>query len=154
MKIIISSDHAGFEFKKYLLKELSGARLNMPKRPSVTLKFVDLGPAEYNTGDSYAVYSRKLVPEIINDDQVLGIMICGTGQGSAMSLNRFKDVRAAVCVTQKMAKLAREHNNANVLCLGARLIGKKKAIAIVRSFLRAQFEAGRHQQRVDMIDKV
>ena len=153
MKIIISSDHAGFELKKYLIKELSGARLNMTKAPSVTLEVIDIGPKEYKTNDAYPLYAQALAKEILKDNQALGVMICGTGQGSAMSLNRFKGVRAALCITQKMALLSREHNNANVLCLGARLVGKKKALAIVRRFLRSQFQGGRHLIRLEEMDQ-
>jgi len=152
MKIYISSDHAGFELKKFLVKQFTATKLNIKNKPSVSLEVVDLGPDKYQSNDAYPVYAKKLAKEVVDNEQSFGVMICGTGQGSAMTLNRFKDVRAAVCVTQKMAKLAREHNQANVLCLGARLIGKKKASAIVRSFLRSQFQGGRHQERVEQIN--
>lgn len=154
MNIIISSDHAGFELKKYLIKELANARLNLNKKPSVSLTVEDLGPSEYKSNDAYPLFAQGLAKKVLADKSALGIMICGTGQGSAMSLNRFKGVRAAVCVTQKMAKVAREHNDANVLCLGARLVGKKKALAIVRRFLRSDFEGGRHLIRLEEMDQV
>lgn len=154
MKILITSDHAGFELKKFLLTQMAGKKLNIPKAKSVVLECQDLGPDKYIGDDNYPVYAQALAKALQADEEAVGIMICGTGQGSAISLNRFKKVRAAVCVTQKMALLAREHNHANVLCLGARLIGKKKALAITRRFLRSSFQAGRHQQRVELIDQV
>lgn len=152
MKLYFSSDHAGFELKNFLVKQFTAKKLNVKNKPSLVLEVVDLGPDKYESNDGYPMYAKKLAKEVLNDQSAFGVMICGTGQGSAMTLNRFKDIRAAVCVTQKMAKLAREHNQANVLCLGARLIGKKKASAIVRSFLRSQFQGGRHQERVEQIN--
>lgn len=153
MKILISADHAGFELKKYLINQLSEKKINLGKNNSVVMDLVDLGPSSYDGNDDYPTYAKKLAKQIQTDQTLQGIMICGTGQGSAISLNRYKNVRAAVCVTQKMALLAKQHNNANVLCLGARLIGKKKALAIVRRFLRSSFVGDRHQRRVELIEQ-
>jgi ribose 5-phosphate isomerase B len=153
MQILISSDHAGFSLKKHIIEKMNKTRLNLDNKTSTELNIIDLGPDVYDANDDYPVFAFDLAKRIQADDSALGIMICATGQGSAMALNRFIGVRAAVCITQKMAKLAREHNHSNVLCLGAKLIGQKKALAIVRRYLRSQFLAGRHQRRVELIDR-
>ena len=140
--ILIASDHAGFRLKKILIEEFQGK-----------LKFDDLGPFSENSVD-YPDYAKKLSKKIdINVDQ-MGVLICGSGIGMSMVANRFKNVRAALCMNKKMSKLARQHNNANILVLGSRLISEQEAIKCLIVFLKTNYEGGRHQARLDKFNLV
>ncbi len=139
--IALGSDHAGFALKEILRTELE----------SQGIRVTDVGAESVDSVDypDYAAHvarlvSKKEVPE--------GILVCGTGIGMSITANRFPGVRAAVAVTPEMAKLARAHNNANVLCLGSRLIDEKAARLIMKVFLSEPFEGGRHVRRVEKID--
>lgn len=137
MKIFIASDHGGYnlkgELKSTVLKEYD---------------VVDLGTNNENSVD-YPDYSKILCEKIISEENSLGILICGTGQGMSMSANKYKEIRAALCTNELMARLAKQHNNANVLCLGARIVGDELAKSIVNEFLASKFEGDRHQKRID-----
>ena len=140
--ILIASDHAGFRLKKILIEEFQGK-----------LKFDDLGPFSENSVD-YPDYAKKLSKKIdINVDQ-MGVLICGSGIGMSMVANRFKNVRAALCMNKKMSKLARQHNNANILVLGSRLISQQEAIKCLLVFVKTNYEGGRHQARLDKLNLV
>ena len=139
--IIIASDHAGF-----LMKEKIKIFLNKSK-----IKSLDLGTFSEERVD-YPDYAKKLALSVKNKSS-FGILICGSGIGVSIAANRFKKVRAAVCYNQISASLARKHNNANVLCLGARLISLKNVQKIVYTFISTKFEGGRHINRVKKLDK-
>ena len=139
--IIIGSDHAGF-----LVKEKIKFFLN-----KANIKLLDIGTFSEERVD-YPDYGKKLALAVKNKT-VFGILICGSGIGVSIAANRIKKIRAAVCYNKKSASLARKHNNANVLCLGARLIDFKNIKTIVNTFISTKFEKGRHLTRVKKLDK-
>lgn len=135
MGIFIASDHAGFKLKEYLKKYFD---------------LSDLGTYDEESCD-YPVFAKKLVDQMKEGDK--GILICGTGIGMSIVVNRYKNIRAALCFNEEMTVLARQHNNANVLVLGARIISTEIAKTCVEKFLSTDFEGGRHQHRVELIDR-
>ena len=141
-EILIASDHAGYKLKKTLIQELQGE-----------IKFDDLGPFSEDSVD-YPDYARKLSKKIDLKKDLLGVLICGSGIGMSMVANRFKNVRAALCMNNKMSMLARQHNNANILVLGSRLISEQEAIKCLVVFLKTNYEGGRHQARLDKFNLV
>ena len=142
MKILIASDHAGFEMKE-LLKEF----LNSEK-----YQVEDLGTNSKESVD-YPDYAQKLCKKLLSaKDEYIGILICGTGVGMSIAANRFKGIRAALCHHSQVARLSKQHDGANVLCLGARMIGSEVAKECVKEFLSAKFEGGRHERRVGKIE--
>ena len=140
--ILIASDHAGFKLKKILIEELQAE-----------IKFEDLGPFSENSVD-YPDYAKKLSKKIDLKNDLIGVLICGSGIGMSMVANRFKNVRAALCMNNKMSILARQHNNANILVLGSRLISEREAIKCLLVFLKTNYEGGRHQARLDKFNLV
>ena len=140
--VLIASDHAGFKLKKTLIEELQGE-----------IKFEDLGPFSESSVD-YPDYARKLSKQIDLKKDLIGVLICGSGIGMSMVANRFKNVRAALCMNNKMSMLARQHNNANILVLGSRLISEQEAIKCLLVFLKTNYEGGRHQARLDKFNLV
>ena len=141
-EILIASDHAGYKLKKILIQEFQGE-----------IKFDDLGPFSEDSVD-YPDYARKLSKKIDLKKDLLGVLICGSGIGMSMVANRFKNVRAALCMNNKMSMLARQHNNANILVLGSRLISEQEAIKCLLVFLKTNYEGGRHQARLDKFNLV
>ncbi len=139
-KILIASDHAGFEMKTFLTKELE----------KIQIKTVDLGCDDAAKSVDYPDLAQKLAKKLTTE---IGILVCGSGVGISIAANRFKHVRAALCHNAKYAKLSRLHNNANVLCLGARMISQKNALSILKAFLNTEFEGGRHEKRVAKLSK-
>lgn len=137
-RIVVAGDHAGFEFKKLLLQKLA----------SQSAPIQDLGPFDAQSVD-YPDYAQRVCESVLAaPGKTFGILICGSGQGMAMSANKYAEIRAALCWNEEVAKLARSHNNANVLCLGSRLIEPDLAFRIVDTFFSTSFEGGRHQARV------
>ena len=141
-RVLIASDHAGFKLKKILIEELQGE-----------IKFEDLGPFSESSVD-YPDYAIKLSKKINFKKDIFGVLICGSGIGMSMVANRFKNVRAALCMNNKMSILARQHNNANILVLGSRLISEQEAIKCLLVFLKTNYEGGRHQARLDKFNLV
>ncbi len=139
--IIIGSDHAGFLVKEKIKIFLKKANI----------KLLDIGTFSEERVD-YPDYGKKLALAVKNKN-VFGILVCGSGIGVSIAANRIKKIRAAVCYNKKSASLARKHNNANVLCLGARLIDFKNIKTIVNTFISTKFEKGRHLTRVKKLDK-
>ena len=139
-KVCIGSDHAGFNLKEVIKDKL------IIKNVSI----FDIGPYEKISVD-YPDYAKKLANRIKSKKSDLGILICGSGTGMAISANKIKTIRAAVCYNEKSTRLSREHNNANIIALGARLTNKKMSLKIVEIFLKTKFEGGRHQKRVNKI---
>ena len=139
-KISLSSDHAGFNLKESIKKFLTKKKI----------KFIDLGPKNNNSVD-YPDYAKKVAKSIITKRSDLGILVCGSGTGMAMSANKFKKIRAAVCYNKASTRLSRLHNNANIMALGARLTKKSDAMKLVNVFLNTKFEGGRHLRRVKKV---
>ena len=138
-KIFIASDHAGYKLKRSIISKFSK-----------TKKFIDLGPNSNGSVD-YPDFAKKLSNRVSSSKGSFGILICGSGMGMAISANKTKNIRAALCYSVKNTKLSRLHNNANIITLGARLINKNKAINLIKVFLRTKFEGGRHLRRVKKI---
>lgn len=141
-KIFIASDHAGFHLKEFLIAELKNLSINT----------VDLGCSSAEKSVDYPDFAQRLAEKIKNNSD-FGILICGSGIGMSIAANRFKHIRAALCFNVKTAKLARAHNNANVICLGERLTSQKTALAVIKNFLNTNFEDGRHSKRVEKLSK-
>lgn len=142
MQISIASDRAGLELKTFLIEELEKQNYNM----------IDLGTNNNDSVD-YPDYAKKVVNSILIENTDLGILICGTGIGMSITANRYKNIRAALCSNPLEAKLAREHNDANIICLGARMIGKELALENVNIFLNTKFSGERHLLRIKKIDR-
>ncbi len=139
-KICIASDHAGFKLKDQILDFL------ISKNVSV----IDLGPLDDNSVD-YPDFAKKVSKRISSKKSDAGILICGSGTGMAISANKTKGIRAAVCYNLRSTRLSRAHNNANIISLGSRLTKKKDAFKFVSAFLETKFEGGRHLKRVKKI---
>jgi ribose 5-phosphate isomerase B len=134
MKMFIAADHAGFALKQHLLA-YSG------------VKMTDLGTHSLESCD-YPLFAQKLVNEVLNSPESHGVLICYTGIGMAMAANRYRGIRAALCFNEKMAELARRHNDANVLVLGSSVVDNETALRCLRLFFEATFEGGRHLRRL------
>jgi len=139
-KICISSDHAGFEIKEFIKEFLIKSKISI----------IDLGPFDDKSVD-YPDYAKKTSRRVFYKKSDVGILVCGSGTGMAISANKTKGIRAAVGYNIKSTQLSRQHNNANILCLGSRLTKKKSIRKIVSIFLRTKFEGGRHNRRVKKI---
>lgn len=135
-KIVIGSDHAAFEMKE----ALKGFLL------SKNFDIVDVGTYSADRAD-YPDYAKKLCHEVLHQ-KIEGILLCGSGIGVSMAANRFKGIRAALCRSPEDAEMARKHNNANVICLGARFNTQKEIEAILESWFSHTFEGGRHSERL------
>ena len=142
-KISIGSDHGGFELKTFLIGELvkMGYGVN------------DLGTDSTASVD-YPVFAARVARAVLDGTSEFGIVICGTGIGISIAANRFQGIRAALCTSEEMAKLTREHNNSNILALGGRTTPPAKALAILKVYLSTAFEGGRHEKRISEIDNV
>lgn len=139
--IVIASDHAGVELKALLVERIRAGGHDVN----------DLGPAGTNSVD-YPDFAHAVATAVASGEAGRGILICGTGIGMSMAANRHPGVRAALCHDAYTAEMARLHNDANVLCIGARVIGGGVAEQMVEIFLATTFEGGRHQGRVNLIE--
>ena len=139
-KVILASDHAGFKLKEEIKKFL------IKKRKKV----LDLGTKSASSVD-YPDYAHLLSKKMRDVRNQYGILICGSGTGMSMAANKHKNIRAALCYDIKSAKLSRLHNNANVMTIGARLIKKNVALRCVNTFLKTDFDGGRHLRRIKKI---
>ena len=140
--VAVASDHAGFALKTALAEDLKDLGHTV----------LDLGPASADPVD-YPDFGHALAQSVAAGDAEIGVAVCGTGIGISMTLNRHRGVRAALCHDSLSARLSRQHNNANVLALGERLIGFETARDALRIFLETPFDGGRHTARVDKIDR-
>ena len=138
--IFIASDHAGFNLKKAIVKKYSKK-----------LKIMDMGTNNSTKSVNYPYYAHKLCLKVSKKKSNIGVLVCGSGMGMAMSANKHKKIRAALCYSVKNAKLSRLHNDANIITLGARLTSKNKAFNCLNAFLNTKFEGGRHKKRVKNI---
>jgi len=142
-KIAIASDHGGFDLKESIIAHLLNTGWEVD----------DLGP---HSGDSvdYPDFGIKLAEEVSEKKVERGIVICGTGIGMSIVVNRFPGIRGTLCSDVFTAKLCREHNDSNILVMGGRVIGKGLAAEIVNTWLNTPFEGGRHQRRLDKINQI
>ena len=138
--VCIASDHAGFDLKEVIKNHLINKNILI----------FDLGPFNDQSVD-YPDYAKKLANRIKHKKSDVGILVCGSGTGMAISANKIKTIRAAVCYNLKSTRLCRQHNNANILALGSRLIKKKLSLKLVEVFLKTKFEGGRHLKRINKI---
>lgn len=139
-KVIIGSDHAGYELKSKVIKELR----------SKGLEVVDCGTDSTESTD-YPDFAH-LVGESVQRAEGMGVVICGSGNGVNMTVNKYSNVRGALCWTPEIAELARQHNDANVLAIPARYVDDEIAFSMVDAFLSTEFEGGRHERRVNKIN--
>lgn len=139
-KIAIGGDHAGFQLKGKLKDVLTKSGVNV----------IDFGPDSEESCD-YADYAHPLAEAVSSKQAELGILICGSGNGIAMTANKHQQIRAAICWEEELAKLARQHNDANILVLPARFIDESVALDCVNTFISEDFEGGRHLRRIEKI---
>jgi ribose 5-phosphate isomerase B len=139
--VAIASDHAGFKLKEQLKSALE----------ELGFDFEDLGTVDESSCD-YPDFAHAVATGVLSGRYRYGVLICGTGIGMSCAANRHRGVRAALCTESYAARMAREHNDANVLCIGSRIVGPGVAADILKTFLQTRFEGGRHSRRVDKID--
>jgi ribose 5-phosphate isomerase B len=142
MRVHIGSDHAGFELKNHLVQHLTGAGHDV----------VDHGPAVYDAVDDYPPFCLRTAEAVTKDEGSLGIVIGGSGNGEQIAANKVKGVRAALAWSTETAKLSREHNNANVVSVGARMHSEEEATGFVETFLATDYSGeARHTRRIEML---
>ena len=142
-KIVLGADHGGFELKNHIAGHLT----------SLGYEVIDVGT---NSSDScdYPVLASRACQKVQSGEAELGILVCGTGIGMSMAANKHRGIRAACCSDTFSARLTRLHNNANVLCIGARVVGHGLALDLVNEFVGAEFEGDRHTRRLSLIDDI
>ena len=143
MKVVIGNDHAATELKFIIKEYVEG----------MGHEVINFGTDDNESCD-YPAYGKKVGEAVVNGEADCGILICGTGVGISIAANKVKGVRAAVCSDVATAHLVKEHNNANIIAFGARIVGVELAKDIVKTYLEAEFEGGRHQRRIDMIHDI
>ncbi|MBO6937841.1 MAG: ribose 5-phosphate isomerase B [Deltaproteobacteria bacterium] len=141
MKVFLGSDHAGFALKEVLEAALG----------ELGHEAVDLGAHSTESVD-YPDFGHRVAEAVLENEGSVGVLVCGSGIGISMSANRHAGIRAALCHEPWSAEMARRHNDANVLCMGERVIGQGLARAVLEAFLAAEFEGGRHARRVGKIE--
>ena len=139
MKVAIGCDHGGIDLKKTVISALVELGHEIDDRGCYSTDSVD-----------YPEFAKSVTTLVLDGKCQCGILICGTGIGMSMVANRIPGIRAALCHEMFSAKMSREHNDANILCLGARVIGPGLAAAIVQTWMQSEFAGGRHQRRIDM----
>ncbi|RZK39402.1 MAG: ribose 5-phosphate isomerase B [Pedobacter sp.] len=138
LKIAIGSDHAGFEYKELLREYLTENEIK------------DFGTYSSDSVD-YPDFAHPVASAVENGEYDFGILVCGSANGVAITANKHKGIRAAICWQNELASLARQHNNANIICIPARFVSKDLAKEMINTFLTTEFEAGRHANRVNKI---
>ena len=142
MRVHIGSDHAGFELKNHLVQHLKAAGHDV----------VDHGPAVYDAVDDYPPYCLRVGEEVAKDDSSLGVVVGGSGNGEQIAANKVKGIRAILAWNTDTARLGREHNNANVISVGARMHSEDEATGFVETFLATDYsDEDRHTRRIDML---
>jgi len=141
--IAIAADHGGVELKSQIIKSLADNGWEV----------IDLG-TDGSASVDYPDYAQAVAQSIINGDAASGILVCGSGIGMSIAANRYPQIRAALVHDRLSAELCRQHNNANVLCLGARLLGDATALDCVNAFVTTEFEGGRHGRRVEKLSSL
>jgi ribose 5-phosphate isomerase B len=142
MRIVIGSDHAGYELKMQIKAYLEAQKYAV----------IDVGTDSATESVSYVDYGRSAAEEIVSGRADRGIIVCGTGIGISIAANKIPGIRAALCTNSFMAEMARRHNDANMLALGGRVLAATYAQTIVETFLTHDFEGGRHQKRLDSLE--
>lgn len=142
MKIAVASDHGG-----YKLKEAVKAYLQ-----SRDIEVMDLGTDSEESVD-YPIYGKACANAVASGEADKGIVCCGTGIGISIAANKVKGIRCGLCTNVEMAELTRKHNNANMLAMGGRIIDEETGLAITKAFVDTEFEGGRHQRRIDMLEE-
>lgn len=141
---LIGSDHAGYDMKEHIKRYLT--KCGIP--------FEDASSGEFDPLDDYTEHGFKVAAAIAQGEFRQGILICGTGIGISIAANRYRGVRAALCASPEFARMAREHNDANILVIGGRTTTSEAAEKIIDAWVGGQFQGGRHQKRVDLLDSV
>ncbi len=139
MRVAIGCDHGGLDLKRQVVLQLNQEQIQV----------LDMG-CDSNDSVDYPLFARAVCDAVLNGEADFGILVCGTGIGMSMAANRIKGIRAALCHELFTARMSREHNDANVLCLGARVIGPGLALETVKTWLRTEFAGGRHLRRIEM----
>ncbi len=142
-KIYVGADHAGFDLKQKLVAELK----------KLGYEPIDVGPKSLDPNDDYPDYAKPVAEAVSSGEVRRGVLTCGTGLGMAYAANRYPKVRAAVVWSPEVAELARKHNDANVLVLPSRFVSEQEGLDILHKWLDTKFEGGRHQRRVEKIEK-
>lgn len=141
LKVVIGSDHGGFDYKEVIIDYLK----------SNNIEILDIGTFNKESCD-YPVIAKEVAKKIVSGEFNRGILVCGTGIGMSIAANKVHGIRASLCGDTYSARMTRQHNDSNVLCLGERVIGENLMLDIVDIWLKTEFEGGRHQRRVDMLD--
>lgn len=141
MKIAIGSDHAGFRLKQAVIKRFE------------QIEFVDVGAHSEDSCD-YPDYGVAAAMKVASGETRFAIVICGSGVGISIAANKVHGIRAALCHNEYMAEMSRRHNDANVLALGARIIGEDLALAIIERWISSPFDGGRHQRRIEKLERI
>lgn len=141
--IVIGSDHIGLEYKQFLIEHLT----------KQGYKVIDVGTHSNNRTD-YPIYAQKVAMQVTKNLNTFGILICGTGVGISIAANKIKGIRCALCSDEFTTLMCREHNNANVIAFGAKVITKEKALALTILWLNSNYDGGRHQKRLNMINRL
>ena len=142
-KIYIGADHAGFALKQKLVAELK----------KLGFEPVDVGPQSLDPADDFPDFAKPVAKAVSSGEVQRGVLTCGTGLGMSYTANRYPKVRAAVAWSPEVAEMSRKHNDANVLVLPARFVSEEEGLAILHKWLETNFEGGRHQRRVEKIEK-
>jgi ribose 5-phosphate isomerase B len=142
VKIAAGADHAGYAVKQAVVRRLRAQGHEV----------VDMGTGDAETSVDYPLFAHRVAAAVATGEVERGVLACGTGLGVCMAANRHRGVRAADCTTPHMAEMARRHNDANVLCLGGRLLSEDEAWAITEVWMATPFDGGRHVRRVELID--
>jgi len=143
LKVAIGSDHAGFDYKEIVKKHLEEKGFQVIDKGTYSKESVD-----------YPIFGEAVAQAVASGEADRGIVICGTGIGISISANKVKGIRAALCTNEYMARMARKHNDANILAFGARVLGIDVALGIVDVFFETEFEGGRHERRVNEIKNI
>lgn len=143
MKITIGADHGGYLLKNLIVDHLKNNGHEVQDCGTHTSDSVD-----------YPNFAKEVTSAITSENAELGILVCGSGIGMSMAANKVNGIRAALCFNAYMGRMTRAHNNANVLCLGERVLGSGTALDIVDAFVNTNFEGGRHQRRVDLVTEL
>jgi ribose 5-phosphate isomerase B len=144
MKVFVGSDHAGFDLKEAIKNYLTEKKL----------EFIDLGTDSASKSVDYPDYALEVAKETVKDNNSIGILVCGTGIGMSIAANKVKGVRAALIYDEYTAEVAKKHNNANVITFGGRTMTPLEVDRYLTKFLNAEFEDGRHQNRIDKIHNI
>lgn len=140
LQVAIGSDHAGYKLKEFI-------------KDSFDVRWIDCGTDDEKTSVDYPDFGHAVARSVADGEAEFGIAVCGTGIGISIACNRHQNIRAALCTDSTMARLTRQHNDANILCMGERLTGTEVALDIVKTFLETAFEGGRHLKRIEKLDR-